>query len=138
MEKSLKSHRAGLALVLAELPNYIGAYHTLGSNSIVMNKTLLNVVRSLSKNRRAFNSYVYSILMHEYLHSLGIISEADVRRLVKKISMEFFDPKHPAVRIATDDIWNIFPEFKFLGPGRSGRDFELIKDFDRSSTTYIG
>ena len=38
-------HRAGLSLILQGLPNVIGAYHILGSNIIVANRTILNVIQ---------------------------------------------------------------------------------------------
>ena len=137
VKNTLDTRRAGLALVLAELPNHIGAYHTMGSNSIVVNRTLLNAVKASAKSAREFNSYVYSILMHEYLHSLGMSEEGRVRRLTKKIATENLGADHPATNMAEGSLWTRYPELKKLGPGRMGNDFEVIKDFDRSSISYI-
>src|SRR5712692_3963567 len=70
-EQALGRHRAGLTLVLGDIPNSVGAYHEMGSNAIVMNRNLLRIVEKLSKSRAKRNSYVFMILLHEYLHSLG-------------------------------------------------------------------
>ena len=70
-------HRAGLTLYLAELPTNVGAFYPVGSNVIVMNKELLKVVDESPKSKRVKTSFVYSILLHEYLHSLGYLNESE-------------------------------------------------------------
>jgi len=81
-EHSLGQRRAGLMLYLARLPKHIGAFHTLGTNGIVMNRNTLDVVTHGARSLREINSYVYSILLHEYLHALGHVEERDVRKIV--------------------------------------------------------
>jgi len=138
VQGSLGARRAGLALVLAEIPNYIGAYHVLGSNLIVLNKTILRAVELLTKSKEELNSFLFSILTHEYLHSLGHTDEGEVRRLVHKVSVDTFGADHYTAKMAVGDFMNLYPELRMLGPGRVGEDFELIKDFDKSSMPYIG
>ncbi len=138
VEKSLRLHRAGLTLVLGDLPNYIGAYHVLGSNSIVMNRTILEAVKALSSSKLELNSFVYSILLHEYLHSLGYLDEGAVRRLVQKVTYENFGREHVASDMASRSLFEIYPQLKQLGSGIEGREFEVIKEFDRKSFPYIG
>ena len=67
-------HRAGLSLILQGLPSVIGAYHILGSNIIVANRTILNVIQQ-HKSMEEYNSYLFMVLAHEYLHSFGIVDE---------------------------------------------------------------
>jgi hypothetical protein len=55
-ERKLGMHRAGLTLVLGDIPNNVGAYHEMGSNAIVMNRNLLRIVEKLSKSRSKLNS----------------------------------------------------------------------------------
>ncbi len=138
VEKSLSKHRAGLTLVLAELPNYVGAYHMMGSNIIVMNETILNAVKVLAKSKAELNSFIFSILAHEYLHSIGYTDERDVRLLVKKISAENFGDSHQTVKLALGDLFTLYPQLRSLGIGRMGKDFTIIKEFDKSSMPYIG
>ena len=137
VEKSLRCHRAGLNLILANIPNHIVAYHSLGSNSLVMNRTLLNIVKSRSETHRELNIYLYLILMHEYLHSLGITDEREVRILVKKVASESLGSENFDARMANGDLWSLYPEFRLIEPGKVGENFKIIKDFDLSSTTYI-
>jgi hypothetical protein len=73
----LKERRGGLMLYLANLPPQIGALHQVGSNSIVLNRLVLKAIESLAKSRRELNSFIYTILLHEYLHSLGYIDEQE-------------------------------------------------------------
>jgi len=138
VEKSLGKHRAGLTLVLAELPNYVGAYHIMGSNIIVMNGTILNAVKALAKSKTELNSFIFSILAHEYMHSIGYTDERDVRPLVRKVSAENFGENHQTVKLASTELFTLYPELKMLGLGRTGRDFTIIKEFDKSSMPYIG
>ena len=144
VKKSVKEYlgkeRAGLMLVLADLPLNLGAFHGVGTNSIVMNRTLLDRIVKAGHSRTQVNSFVYSILLHEYLHSLGLIEESEVRRLVREISIRWFGDNHPASRIATAGPWAMlnWPNEKRSSIELSQpRDMELVKDFDRSHSNYI-
>ena len=126
VEKSLRKHRA------------IGAYHEVGSNLIVINRTILDAVASLGKSKSELNGFLFSILMHEYLHSLGYLDEGEVRRLVYRVSEENLGRDHVATRMAGLGIVEIYPELKYLGEGAVGQTPEIIKNFDQSSMPYIG
>lgn len=138
VEDVLGLHRAGLTLVLAYLPNGLGAYHVSGSNALVLNRSILDGIRSVTRSDEEVNSFIYSILTHEYLHSLGYVEESQVRPLVRRISQESLGPDHPAVTLASGDLFNLYPQLRALGEGKVGEDFEIIKEFDRSSMPYIG
>ena len=71
--KKFDMHRAGLSLTLQIMPSNLGAYHVLGSNIIVLNKFVLGIIKQSSKTSEEYNSYLYMVLVHEYLHSFGII-----------------------------------------------------------------
>jgi len=81
--KTFKLRRVGLSLLLQDMPSFVGAYHVLGSNYIVINRYVLNTVKHLAKSREEYNAYVFVILVHEYLHSLGIVDEHKVRKILK-------------------------------------------------------
>ncbi|MGH9924817.1 MAG: hypothetical protein ACRD5B_05515, partial [Nitrososphaeraceae archaeon] len=74
VEQKFKMHRAGLSLVLQGLPGNLGAYHVLGSNMIIVNKRILGLIKTI-KSTEQYNSFVFTVLTHEYLHSFGIIDE---------------------------------------------------------------
>jgi hypothetical protein len=136
-ERSLGQRRAGLMLYLARLPKHIGAFHTLGTNGIVMNRKTLDSVTHGARSLREINSYVYSILLHEYLHSLGYVQERDVKRLVYEISLRTFGPDHPATKIASNGPGAIFPDVALDQVPSETPDIEMIPDLERSSQRYI-
>lgn len=134
VKQQIGRERAGLMLYLGNLPLNIGAYHGIGTNGIVLNKSLLRVItfRTLTE----LNSYVFIILLHEYLHSLGYLDEKQVRRLTHDISREIFGDEHPTTQYAIR-----FPIPKVTAPQMQSFnqdiELEIIKDFDRSSVSYI-
>jgi hypothetical protein len=136
-ERSLGMRRAGLMLYLARLPKQIGAFHTMGTNGIVMNRTTLDMITHGAKSLREINSYVYSILLHEYLHALGYVEEDEVRKLVYDVSLETFGPNHPATQIASKGPGAILPDVTVEGTPNKTLDFEVIPDLERSSQRYI-
>jgi len=137
VEHSLGQRRSGLMLYLAELPEQIGAFHGVGTNGIVMNKKALDAVTRSARTIRHINSYVYSILLHEYLHSLGYIDEAQVRRLVFEISKDNLGADHPATEIAHKGPAIMFPGVGEPTFRENSENVEIITDFDRSTNSYI-
>jgi hypothetical protein len=136
-ERSLGLHRAGLMLYLAKLPKHIGAFHALGTNGIVMNRTALDTVTRGAHSLREINSYVYSVLLHEYLHALGYPDERNVRRLVYQVTLDTFGPDHPATQIASRGPNALFPEIASSEIPSENPDVEVIPDLERSSRRYI-
>lgn len=137
VEHSLGQRRSGLMLYLADLPEHIGAYHAVGTNGIVMNKSALDAVTRSARTIREINSYVYSILLHEYLHSLGYVDEAQARRLVFEISKENLGEDHPATEIAHRGPAVMFPGVGEPTFKERSEDVEIVTDFDRSTDSYI-
>ncbi len=135
--QSLDKRRVGLMLYLANLPRNIGAYHTVGSNVIVVNRKLLREVTGSIESLRDLNSYVFTILLHEYLHTLGYLDEGEVRRLVQKVSVENFGNEHPISRISSGRLRLIPRRAPDVGEQTNQGDVEIIRDFDRSNQTYI-
>ncbi|MCS4539818.1 MAG: hypothetical protein HYU03_03900 [Thaumarchaeota archaeon] len=136
-ENELGLHRAGLTLVLGDLTNNVGAYHELGSNAIVMNRNLLKIVWRLTKSKKMRNSYVFMILLHEYLHSLGYTDDGQVRELGREITSEFLGEGHIAAQMAVRPLDYFFPEVSRYTAFRDGGTFETVRKFDSSSTPYI-
>ena len=137
-ERTLRVHRAGLTLVLGDIPNNVGAYHEMGSNAIVMNRNLLRIVETLSKTRSRRNSYVFMILLHEYLHSLGYTSDGQVRQLGKQITNEFLGRKHLAAEMAVRPLDQFFPDLEKITAFRDRGEYQTVRRCDTSSTPYIG
>jgi hypothetical protein len=136
-EESLGLHRAGLTLVLGDLTNDIGAYHGMGSNSIVMNRNIMKIVWRSTRSRAKRNAYIYMILLHEYLHSLGFTEEPQVRSLSKKISDRFLGEGHIVAEMATKSLDQFFPLLPQYAAFRDKGQYETVHRFDSSSTPYI-
>lgn len=136
VEEKLGMRRAGLMLVIADAPPGILAYHEVGSNAIVLNRRHLEVWMA-GKSKTEKNSYIFVVLLHEYLHSLGILDEVEVRRLVRALVQEYFGLGHIATRLASDEpaIGREFIKGVYLG---RPREPVLVKDFDTENLSYIG
>ena len=136
-EDHLGMHRAGLTLVLGDIPNNVGAYHEIGSNTIVMNRNLLRIVQRLSKSKAMVNSYVFMILLHEYLHTLGFESDERVRELSRQIARGLLGSRHLVGEMAIKPLDRFFPDLPKFAAFRDNREYEMIRRFDSSSTSYI-
>src|SRR6266516_3369426 len=129
-------HRAGLSLILQGLPSRIGAYHILVSNVIVVNRTILNMIQQ-QKPIEEYNSYLFMVLAHEYLHSFGIIDELRVRQMTYDLCSSLIGNKHPTSIMAKEDPSALFPELTLLRGNKFDKHFEVIKDFDKTTQSYI-
>ena len=144
VKKVLNKHRAGLSLGLVEMGmfqgRFIGGMHFAPGTDIVMNKTPLKIILS-SQPYEIVWAYVYHILLHEYIHSLGIIDEPKCRDVTLKVSSETFkEVDHPAIIIAERGIGIFIPnlEIIFIPPEMKpeGLLIEYITNFDQESMTY--
>ena len=129
-------HRAGLSLILQRMPSNLGAYHILGSNVIVMNKLILNIIKEY-KSSAEYNSYLFMVLAHEYLHSFGIVDEFQVRNMTYDLCVSLFGKVHMTSKMAKEDPSSVFTELNFLRQHMFERNFEIIENFDRTNQYYI-
>jgi hypothetical protein len=137
VRKVLGKERPGLGLGLSDLPPQLGAYWQVTGNLIVMNEGLLQVMRATAKTPREYNSFVFVILAHEYLHTLGYLAEGEVRPVTAKVARAIFGPDHPATRMAEGDLWRMFPVLSYA-PGGDGQTVRVVRGFDLDSTSnYI-
>lgn len=135
--KALKIRRAGLSLYLQDLNKYVLAYHVMGSNAIVINRAVLEAIYSLNKGKEYVNSYLFVVITHEYLHSLGIYDEIKLRNIQYEICKNFFGEEHLTTKMIGKGIFEIFPELAKIEIKTRKKGYELVRDFDRSSITYI-
>jgi hypothetical protein len=132
---ALGLQRSGLMLYLEELPLNIGAFHQIGSNGIVLNRRLLRIMPKTVRTATGMNSFLFTILLHEYLHSLGYLDEQQVRNLVHKISLEAFGSDHPTVQMALNPPFPRIPLPDVFA--RNSEPPEIIKDFEEPRQMYI-
>lgn len=125
--------RPGLGLGLSNLPPQLGAYWQVTGNLIVMNEGLVDAMRANAESPTELNSFVYVILAHEYLHSLGYLDERAVREVTARVTRTAFGPDHPATRMAEGDLWRLYP-FLAYAPGGNGRRLKVVTKFDLDTT----
>lgn len=135
--QKFRMHRAGLNLILQMMPTNLGAYHMLGSNAIVMNSYLLAAVRKIAGSTEDYNSYLFMVLVHEYLHSLGIVDENTVRQMTFELCKWMLGDDHTATRMAKEDPSTIYPELRSMMQSQFSRDFQVVRNFDKTNQTYI-
>ena len=139
----LGQHRAGLMLGMANLGmrrgSFVGAFHPIGSNIIVMNKAPFDVALRTT-DKKVLNAYCFHLLLHEYLHALGYVSEEEVRGLVHRVCGLALGKDNPATVMAERGIAFYFPKVTYFSqniPIPRDLQIELVKDFDKSSAGYI-
>jgi len=134
---SLGEHRVGMMLFLDDLPLQLGAYHQLGTNNIVLNRTLVQVVKAATRTKRLANAFVYSLLLHEYLHALGHVPEAEVRPLVYQVSEDCFGKDHIVTKLAEKSPWTLLRGVPLSRIEAPKRVIEIVKDFEKTNQKYI-
>jgi hypothetical protein len=119
------------------MPSSLGAYHMLGSNAIVVNTYLLTILKKTVKSTEEYNSYLFMVLAHEYLHSLGIVDENAVRQMTFELCKWMLGNDHTATKMAKEGPSAIYPELRSMVQSQFGRDFQVVRNFDKTNQTYI-
>ena len=118
-------------LLLGNLPVRVGAFHPLGTNEIVLNRRLFE-----DKTNPKWNSQVFAILLHEYLHTLGYTDERQVRQMTYRVCLDNFGRQSPVAEAAVMGPWVNLSEEDFLEIEQD-LNLELIRDFERFDAGYI-
>jgi hypothetical protein len=137
VEFSLHRRRGGMMLFLDDLPIQLGAYHPLGTNNIVLNRRLVQIVEASVKSKRVVNALVYNLLLHEYLHSLGKYSEMEVRPLVYEVAKECFGEDYVVTVIAKKSPWVLLKGIPLEAVNAPKRVMEIVKDFEKTDKYIV-
>lgn len=137
VRKTTGLERAGLMLGMANLgggaDGMIGAFYPLATNIIVMNSLPLRRIEETDPS--LYKPYVFHILLHEYLHTLGIIDEQATRSKTLEISERTFGKEHPVTQLAAN-LSKFMPKLVYPVYGWQPQGefhLELVKGFDRSA-----
>ena len=140
VESALGLRRAGLMLVLADMggtrSQWLGAFYPVATNAIFMNRSTLRVLED--EKPELWKPYVFHVLLHEYLHTVGYLDELSTRRYALMVSEQLFGGEHIATDIARD-ITKYLPSFVYpqLGIAPAYGNPEIVRDFDKGSASYI-
>jgi len=134
---SLGKRRDSMMLFLDDLPLQLGAYYPIGTNNIVLNRSLVEIVEASVSSKPMVNALVYNLLLHEYLHALGEYSEVEVRRMVVEVAKKCFGEHHIATVVARKTPWVLLKDIP-LGPFNAPkRVMEIVKDFEKTGKYIV-
>jgi len=137
VEFSLGTRRGSMMLFLDDLPLQLGAYYPLGTNNIVLNRTLVEIVEASISAKHIVNALVYNLLLHEYLHALGELSETKVRHRVIEIARACFGEEHMATSIARKTPWVLLQNIPLQTVNAPKRVMRIVKDFEKAGKYIV-
>jgi hypothetical protein len=137
VECALGKRRDSMMLFLDDLPLQLGAYYPLGTNNIVLNRTLVDIVEVSISDKPTINALVYNLLLHEYLHALGEMSETGVRQQVVEVAKKCFGDTHIATVVARKSPWVLLKNIP-LGPINAPKHvMEIVRDFEKTDKYVV-
>ncbi len=136
-QRALGKRRNGMMLFLDDLPLQLGAYYPVGTNNIVLNRALVEIVEASLSDKPTINALTYNLLLHEYLHALGEMSEAGVRAQVVEVAAKSFGENHIATVVARKSPWVLLKDIP-LGPFNAPkRVMEIVQDFEKTGKYIV-
>ena len=137
VEFSLSKRNRSMMLFLDDLPIQLGAYHPIGTNNIVLNRTLVDIVDASLNSKPTVNALIYNLLLHEYLHALGEYSEGEVRRQVAVVAEKCFGKDHEATMIARKTPWVLLGKIPLEGINVPKRVMQIVTDFEETGKYIV-
>ena len=134
---SLHKRRGSMMLFLDDLPIQLGAYHSIGTNNIVLNRTLVQIVEGTIESKRVVNALIYNLLVHEYLHALGEYSETEVRQTVYEIAEKTFGKNHISTQIAEKSPWALLKDIPLEAINAPKRVMEIVRNFEKTDRYIV-
>ena len=136
-ECALGKRRDGMMLFLDDLPLQLGAYYPVGTNNIVLNRALVEIVEASMSDKPTVNALIYNLLLHEYLHALGDLTETGVRREVIEVAKKSFGEQHIATVVACKSPWVLLKDIP-LGPYNAPkRVMQIVRDFEKTGKYIV-
>lgn len=137
VEHSVHLRRGGMMLFLDDLPVQMGAYHPLGTNNIVLNRVLVQIVEAAIASKRVVNALIYNLLVHEYLHALGEYSEVQVRRVVVQVARACFGEDYIVTEVAKKSPWVLLKGIPLETINAPKQVMEIVKDFEKTDRYIV-
>lgn len=142
VREHLGAEQSGLMVGVTDLGSFdrgfIGAFYSLEANMIIINKRPLK--RLLQTKPSLYNYYLFHVMLHEYVHSIGSFDEAQTRQLVYEITEHYFGPNHVATQFASN-MERFMPNLTYPTRGfqvPQDINIEFVKGIDRKNINYIG
>lgn len=136
-EYALGKRRNSMMLFLDDLPLGLGAYYPVGTNNIVLNRALVDVVEAKIPDKTTINALIYNLLLHEYLHALGEMSEVGVRREVVEVAKRSFGEEHIATVLARKSPWMLLKDLPLAPITTRKRGMEIVSNFEKTGRYVV-
>jgi hypothetical protein len=136
-ECALGKRRDSMMLFLDDLPLQLGAYYPVGTNNLVLNRALVEIVEASMSDKPTVNALIYNLLLHEYLHALGELSEAGVRREVIEVAKKCFGERHIATVVARKSPWVLLKDVPLRPFNAPKRVMEIVRDFEKTGKYIV-
>jgi L-fucose isomerase-like protein len=78
------------------------------------------------------NALVYNLLLHEYLHALGELSEVEVRRQVVVVAQKCFGEEHLATVLARKSPWILLKDIPLEAANAPKRVMQIVRNFEKT------
>ncbi len=124
-------------LFLDDLPVQMGAYHPVGTNNIVLNRVLVQIVEAALASKRVVNALIYNLLVHEYLHALGEYSEVQVRRVVVRVARSCFGDDYIVTEVAKKSPWVLLKGIPLEAINAPKQVMEIVKNFEKADKYIV-
>ena len=83
------------------------------------------------------NALVYNLLLHEYLHALGELSEVEVRRQVVAVAAKCFGEEHPVTVLARKSPWVLLKDIPLEAARAPKRVMKIVQNFEKTTDKYV-
>jgi hypothetical protein len=137
VDHTFGKRRGSIMLFLDDLPLQIGAYYPVGTNNIVLNRHLVEIVEATLTEKKTVNALVYNLLLHEYLHALGELSERGVRQQVVAVASKCFGEDHQATVLARKSPWILLKDIPLEAATAPKRVMQIVRNFEKSTDKYV-
>jgi hypothetical protein len=137
VDYAFSKRRGSMMLFLDDLPLQVGAYHPVGTNNIVLNRRLVEIVEASLSSKRVVNALVYNLLLHEYLHALGELSEIEVRRQVVIVASKCFGEDHDAAVLARKSPWILLRNIPLEAANAPKRVMQIVRNFEKTDKYIV-
>ncbi len=130
-EYTLGKRRNSMMLFLDDLPLQLGAYYPVGTNNIVLNRALVDVVEASVTDKPTINALVYNLLLHEC-----DLSEVGVRQNVVEVAKRSFGEQHIVTVLARKSPWVLLKDISLV-PNAPKRVMEIVRDFEKTCNYIV-
>ena len=103
----------------------------------MLNRALVEIVEASISDKPTVNALIFNLLLHEYLHALGEMSETGVRQQVVDVAKTCFGEQHIATVLARKSPWVLLKDIP-LGPFNAPkRVMEIVRDFEKTGKYIV-